>query len=135
MPSLLTLSRQVPDPGTGNAQRHSLLDMAVIAPAALVCGAESCVAFAGFATDREELVQEFLSLQNGLPSHDTFSHLFRLRDPQAFGRVLDMAFDEDRARNRKGQRGGNPQPAAKAYPQPPAKSPPRTPRLPPDTNA
>ena len=36
-----------------------------------------------------------------MPSHDTFSHLFRLRDPQAFGRVLDMAFDEDRARNRK----------------------------------
>ncbi len=36
-----------------------------------------------------------------MPSHDTFSRLFRLRDPQAFGRVLDMAFDEDRARNRK----------------------------------
>jgi predicted transposase YbfD/YdcC len=91
----------VPDPGTGNAQRHSLLDMAVIAPAALVCGAEICVGFAELAADREPLLQEFLSLENGLPSHDTFSRLFWLRDPQAFGRVLDMAFDEDRARNRK----------------------------------
>ena len=91
----------VPDPGTGNAQHHSLLDMAVIAPAALVCGAETCVDFAEFAADRERLLQEFLSLENGLPSHDTFSRLFRLRDPQAFRRVLDMAFDEDRARNRK----------------------------------
>jgi hypothetical protein len=90
-----------PDPGTGNAQRHSLLDMVVIAPAALVCGAESCVGFAELAADRERLLQEFLRLENGLPSHDTFSRLFRLRDPQAFGRVLDMAFDEDRARNRK----------------------------------
>ena len=125
----------VPDPGTGNAQRHSLLDMLVIAPAALVCGAETCVDFAEFAADREPLLQEFLRLENGLPSHDTFSRLFRLREAQAFGRVLDMAFDEDRARNRKGQRGGNPQPAAKAYPHPTAKSPPRTPRLPPDTNA
>jgi hypothetical protein len=75
--------------------------MVVIAPAALVCGAESCVGFAELAADRELLLQEFLRLENGLPSHDTFSRLFRLRDPQAFGRVLDMAFDEDRARNRK----------------------------------
>ena len=75
MPSLITLSRQVPDPGTGNAQRHSLLDMLVIAAAALVCGAETCVDFAEFAADRERLLREFLSLENGLPSHDTFSHL------------------------------------------------------------
>ena len=31
-------------------------------------------------------------------------------------RVLDVAFDEDRARNRKGQRPGNPQPSAQAPP-------------------
>ncbi len=65
MPSLITLVRQVPDPGTGNAQRNSLLDMAVIAPAALVCGAESCVDFAGFAEDREPLLREFLALRMG----------------------------------------------------------------------
>ncbi len=83
----------VPDPGTGNAQRHSLLDMLVIAPAALVCGAERCVGFAEFAADRERLLQEFLRLENGLPSHDTFSRLFRLREAQAFGRVFDTFLD------------------------------------------
>ena len=94
MPSLITILRQVPDPRTGNAQRRALLDLLVIALAASVCGAESCVDFAGFAEDREDLLREFLSLENGLPSHDTFSRLFRLLDPQAFGRAFE-AFLED----------------------------------------
>ncbi|MCA3445916.1 MAG: transposase family protein [Rhodobacter sp.] len=55
----------MPDPGSGNAQRHSLLDMLVTAPAALVCGAESCADFAGFAADREPLLREFLALRMG----------------------------------------------------------------------
>lgn len=38
---------------------------------------------ADFAEDREALFREFLSLENGLPSHDTFSRLFRLIDPDA----------------------------------------------------
>jgi hypothetical protein len=67
--------------------------MLVIAAAALVCGAETCVDFAEFAADREELLQGFLSLENGLPSHDTFSRLVRLLDPQAFGRVFDTFLD------------------------------------------
>jgi predicted transposase YbfD/YdcC len=94
MPSLLTILRELPDPRTGNAQRHALLDMLVIAVAASVCGAESCVDFAEFAEDREELLREFLSLENGLPSHDTFSRLFRLLDPQAFGRVFGAFLDD-----------------------------------------
>ena len=94
MPSRITPFRQVPDPPTGNAQRRSLLDMPVLALAASVCGAESCVDFAEFAADREELLREFLSLDNGLPSHDTFSRLFRLLEPQAFGRVFDAFLDD-----------------------------------------
>ena len=94
MASLLAILGSVPDPRTGNAQRHSLLDMLVIALAASVCGAESCVDFAEFAEDRELLLREFLSLENGLPSHDTFSRLFRLLDPAAFGRVFAAFLDD-----------------------------------------
>ena len=39
----------------------------------------------GFAEDKEPFLREFLTLKNGLPSHDTFSRLFRLLDPAAFG--------------------------------------------------
>ena len=94
MACLLELLGGVPDPRTGNAQRHGLLDILVIALAASVCGAETCVDFAEFAEDREVLLREFLSLDNGLPSHDTFSRLFRLLDPAAFGRVFEAFLDD-----------------------------------------
>ncbi len=88
---MITILRQVPDPRTGNAQRHALLDLLVSALAAFVCGAGRCVDFAG---DREDLLREFLSLENGLPSHDTFSRLFRLPDPQAFGRAFGAVLED-----------------------------------------
>lgn len=91
---LITILRDVPDPRRGNARRHDLLDVLTIALVASICGCESCVEFADFGEDREELFREFLGLENGLPSHDTFSRLFRLIDPEAlsaaFGRFLDV---------------------------------------------
>jgi predicted transposase YbfD/YdcC len=93
MVSLITILRDVPDPRTGNATRHDLLDVLMIALVASICGCESCAEFADFAEDREELLREFLGLEHGLPSHATFSRLFRLIDPAAlalcFGRFLD----------------------------------------------
>jgi hypothetical protein len=68
--------------------------MLVIALAASVCGAEACVDFAELAADRERLLRAFLSLENGLPSHDRFSRLFRLPDPQAFGRAFEAVLED-----------------------------------------
>lgn len=78
----------LPDPRRGNARRHNLLDLLTIALTATICGAESCVDFADFARDREALFRSFLALPGGLPSHDTFSRLFRLLDPVAFARCF-----------------------------------------------
>lgn len=80
---LITVLRDVPDPRTGNATRHELLDILMIALTASICGCEGCVDFADFAQDREALFREFLRLPHGLPSHDTFSRLFRLLAPEA----------------------------------------------------
>ena len=74
----------LPDPRTGNAKRHDLLEVLTIAVTAAVCGAETCSDLADFAVDREDLFGEFLRLKNGVPSHDTFSRIFRLLDPAAF---------------------------------------------------
>ena len=74
--------------------RHDLLDILTIALVASVCGAETCVDFAEFAEDREPLLREFLRLENGLPSHDTFSRVFRLLDPAAFGRAFSAFLDD-----------------------------------------
>ena len=91
---LLTILAGVTDPRRGNAQRHELLDILVIALAASVCGDETCVDFAEFAEDHEKILREFLSLENGLPSHDTFSHVFRLLDPAAFGQAFAAFLDD-----------------------------------------
>jgi predicted transposase YbfD/YdcC len=74
----------LPDPRTGNAKRHDLLEVLTMALTATICGAESCSDFADFAVDREDLFREFLRLEHGVPSHDTFSRIFRLLDPAAF---------------------------------------------------
>jgi DDE family transposase len=71
----------LPDPRTGNAQRHNLLDVLTIALTATICGAESCVDFADFARDREALYREFLELPGGLPSQsDKRDQLLRIYD-------------------------------------------------------
>jgi predicted transposase YbfD/YdcC len=75
---------ELADPRTGNAQRHELDEIVMIALVATLCGAESCVDMALFGRAKEALLRRFLRLPGGIPSHDTFSRLFRLLDPLAF---------------------------------------------------
>lgn len=72
-----------PRPGS-NAQRHDLLEILLIALAATLCGAEGCVDMALFGPAKEPFLRRFLRLEGGIPSHDTFSRIFRLLDPDAF---------------------------------------------------
>src|SRR3954447_3123792 len=72
------------DPRRPNARHHKLLDILVIAFCASLCGAESCVDRAGFALSKEEVLREFLTLEGGPPSHDTFRRVFRMLDPVSF---------------------------------------------------
>jgi predicted transposase YbfD/YdcC len=78
---------RLPDPRAANA-RHDLLEVLVIALAAMLCGAESCSDMADFGEAKEELLRLFLRLQHGVPSHDTFSRVFRLLEPEAFEKTF-----------------------------------------------
>ena len=75
----------IEDPRTGNARRHDFFELLMIAFCSCLCGGTTCTEMAEFAEDKEPFLREFLTLKNGLPSHDTFSRLFRLLDPAAFG--------------------------------------------------
>jgi predicted transposase YbfD/YdcC len=75
--------RRLPDPRADNA-RHDLLEVLFIALAATLCGADSCSDMADFGQSKEGLLRIFLRLEHGIPSHDTFSRVFRLLKPQAF---------------------------------------------------
>ena len=94
MASILTHLAAVPDPRRGNARRHRLVDVLTIALVASVCGAESCTDFADFGRDRRNLFREFLELPGGLPSHDTFSRVFRLLRPAAFASCFESFLDD-----------------------------------------
>ena len=59
------------DPRTGNAQRHDLLEVLLIALAATLCGAETCVDMADFGEAKEPFLRRFLRLEGGVPSHDS----------------------------------------------------------------
>ena len=72
------------DPRTGNAKRHLLHEVLVIALCAVLCGGENCADMALFGRSKRAFLQEFLRLEHGIPSHDTFSRVFRLLDPAAF---------------------------------------------------
>jgi len=74
---------QLPDPRADNA-RHDLLEVLFIALAAVLCGADGCSEMEEFGQSKEGLLRLFLRLEHGIPSHDTFSRVFRLLKPQAF---------------------------------------------------
>ncbi|HME26076.1 MAG TPA: ISAs1 family transposase [Acetobacteraceae bacterium] len=72
------------DPRTGNAGLHDFHELLMIALCAVLCGGQGAVDMALFARAKEPFLRGFLKLANGVPSHDTFSRLFRLLDPMQF---------------------------------------------------
>ena len=81
MQSLITIFREVRDPRDFNA-RHDLAAVLFIALAATLCGAKTCVDIADFAAANEAELSRIVDLPHGAPSHDSFSRLFRLLDPE-----------------------------------------------------
>lgn len=75
------------DPRAANA-RHELCELLFIAIAATLAGAKTCVEMAEFGAAKEALLRQVLELPHGIPSHDTFSTVFRTLDPAAFGEIF-----------------------------------------------
>jgi len=75
--------RRLEDPRADNA-RHDLWEVLFIALAAVLCGAEGPSDMARFGRSKELLLRGILRLEHGVPSHDTFSRVFRLIDPREF---------------------------------------------------
>jgi predicted transposase YbfD/YdcC len=73
----------LPDPRAANV-RHDLIEVVFIALSAVLCGAEDCTDMADFAHSRQDWLGSILDLPHGVPSHDTFSRVFRLLEPAAF---------------------------------------------------
>jgi|SRR5882672_1804778 len=87
MEDFRTCFSDVPDPRASNA-RHDLVEVLFIALAAILCGAEGCCDMAEFGQAKEPLLRQLLRLKHGVPSHDTFSRVFGLLEPEAFERAF-----------------------------------------------
>src|SRR5580693_961686 len=75
------------DPRAANTQ-HELVEVLFIALAATLCGAGCSSDMAQFGLAKEGLLRQVLRLEHGIPSHDTFSRVFRLLEPRAFERAF-----------------------------------------------
>ncbi len=78
----------LPDPRIERSKRHQLLDIVTIALCAVICGADSWVDVELFGHAKEAWLRTFLTLPNGIPSHDTFGRVFARLDPQQFERCF-----------------------------------------------
>jgi len=61
---------------------HKLLDIILIAICAVLSGAETWDEVEEFGEVKERWLKQFLDLPNGIPSHDTFRRVFRVKREQ-----------------------------------------------------
>jgi predicted transposase YbfD/YdcC len=83
--SLIEHFKNLPDPRVNRTKEHELIDVLTIAICTLLCAGESFNDMEDFGRAKEDWFKTFLSLRNGIPSHDTFNRVFAALDPQAFG--------------------------------------------------
>jgi predicted transposase YbfD/YdcC len=67
-----------------NKIRHKLLDIVAITVCAVMSGVDEWWFVADYGRVKEPWLRQFLELPSGIPSHDTFSRVFSLIDPEAF---------------------------------------------------
>src|SRR4051812_17588879 len=95
------------DPRCAGKVDHRLIDILVIAVCAVIACAESWDEIALYGRNKLGWLRSFLTLANGIPSHDTFRRVFMLIDPDAFeaferevvainGKTLRRSFDRGR---------------------------------------
>ena len=73
----------LPDPRVPRARRPLLVDILFLALCAVICGADDCVAIAAFGRAKKTWFAQYLQLQNGIPSHDTFNRVLARLEPAA----------------------------------------------------
>jgi len=82
--SILDYFNALEDPRSHINRLHVLGDLVVISIAAVLSGADGPKAIGIWAESNEAWLNKYLSLPNGIPSHDTIGRLLATVDPQVF---------------------------------------------------
>jgi hypothetical protein len=72
------------DPRIERTERHSLVNVLVMALCGSICGAEGWDELVDFCEARRTWFETFLEMPGGIPSADTFRRVFERLDPKAF---------------------------------------------------
>jgi predicted transposase YbfD/YdcC len=92
--SATTLPRidDIDDPRTRHIT-YPLREILFVAAIATLCGADSNEKFATFGRIQIEWFRQFISLDNGVPSHDTFRRIFELLKPNTLNDICNEIFN------------------------------------------
>src|SRR5690349_20715325 len=74
----------MPDPRVVGRCEHKLGEIIMVAVCGVLCGAESWSEIEEFGQAKGNWLKQDLELPGGIPSHDTFSRVFRLLDAREF---------------------------------------------------
>jgi predicted transposase YbfD/YdcC len=85
---LLEVFSNLEDPRQEKKCRHVLIDVVMIGIIGLLCGANDFIGIETFGRAKEQWLRGFLTLEHGIPSHDTFGRMFSLLSPMAFQRCF-----------------------------------------------
>jgi hypothetical protein len=92
--SILTHFASLEDPRDERGKEHLLLDIIAIALCAVICGAESWTDIEAYGRAKVTWLQTFLSLPNGISTHDTFARLFARLEPEQMQQCLVVLFSK-----------------------------------------
>lgn len=73
------------DPRQAKKVEHSLVELLVVAVCGVLAGADDFVQIEEWAKEKLEWFRQYLKLENGIPSHDTFGRVFAVIDAEEFG--------------------------------------------------
>lgn len=83
--SIVEFLSEIEDPRRDNAnRRHEFIDIMVIALCGMLSSADDWVSIALYGRTKKDWFTQYLSLPNGIPSHDTFNRVFSNIDPEQF---------------------------------------------------
>lgn len=86
--SLHQIFSKIGDPRIERRKKHNLLDIIILSVLGVLCGADTYDEIAMFGEANIAFLKQFLTLKNGIPSHDTINRVFQIINPREFERCF-----------------------------------------------
>lgn len=86
--SLVENFGDIKDPRVERTKKHQLTDILVIAILAVIAGAQGWEDIENYGISKQQWLEEFLALPNGIPSDDTFRRVFEFINPEELNRCF-----------------------------------------------